>query len=76
VFFNDVHQNMICAGNNPPPYNDFDWFTNTVDGRSIGQCATENSPPPPTWMRPLSPQSTPPRPPGRTKPLSAAVGLR
>jgi len=46
VFFNHVHQNMICAGNNPPPYNDFDGFTNTVDGRSIGQCATENSPPP------------------------------
>jgi hypothetical protein len=48
VFFNHVHQNMVCAGNNPPPYNDFDGLTNTVDGRSVGQCATENAPPPST----------------------------
>jgi hypothetical protein len=46
LFLNHVHQNLICEGNNPPPYNDFDGLTNTVDGRSIGQCSTENSPPP------------------------------
>jgi hypothetical protein len=46
VFYNHVHQNLICAGNNPPPYNDFEGITNTVDGGSVGQCATENSPPP------------------------------
>ena len=46
VFYNHVHQNFVCEGNNPPPYNDFEGITNTVDGRSIGQCATLNSPPP------------------------------
>jgi len=45
VFYNHIHQNLVCYGNNPPPYNDFDGLTNTVDGRSVGQCATQNSPP-------------------------------
>jgi hypothetical protein len=46
VFYNHIHQNLACYANNPPPYNDFDGLTNTVDGQSLGQCATENSPPP------------------------------
>jgi hypothetical protein len=46
VFLNTIHQNLICYGNNPPPYNDFDGIGNTVDGQSLGQCATSNSPPP------------------------------
>jgi len=46
MWFNHIHQNLVCYGNNPPPYNDFDGLPNTVDGRSLGQCATQNSPPP------------------------------
>jgi hypothetical protein len=46
VFLNTIEQNLICYGNNPPPYNDFDGIGNTVDGQSLGQCATSNSPPP------------------------------
>jgi hypothetical protein len=46
LFLNHIHQNLVCEGNNPPPYNDFAGLTNTVDGRSVGQCATQNSPPP------------------------------
>ena len=46
VFLNTIHQNLICFGNNPPPYNGFLGLGNTVDGHSIGQCATTNSPPP------------------------------
>ncbi len=46
MWFNHIHQNLVCYGNNPPPYNDFDGLPNTVDGQSVGQCATENSPPP------------------------------
>jgi hypothetical protein len=45
VFENHIHENLICAGNNPPPFNSAAGFTNTVDGRSVGQCATTNSPP-------------------------------
>jgi hypothetical protein len=46
MWFNHIHQNLVCYGNNPPPYNAFDGLPNTVDGRSLGQCATQNSPPP------------------------------
>jgi hypothetical protein len=47
VFYNHIHQNFACYGNNPPPYTDLGaGLENTVDGRSLGQCATPNSPPP------------------------------
>ena len=46
VFLNTIRQNLICYGNNPPPYNDFDGIGNTVDGQSVGQCATSSSPGP------------------------------
>ncbi len=39
---NHIHQDLVCYGNNPPPYNGFDGITNTVDGQSLGQCATQN----------------------------------
>jgi hypothetical protein len=45
VFYNHIHQNFACYGNNPPPYTDLGTGTeNTVDGRSLGQCATPNAP--------------------------------
>jgi hypothetical protein len=47
VFYNHIHQNFACYGNHPPPYTDFGSGTeNTVDGRSLGQCATPNAPQP------------------------------
>jgi hypothetical protein len=36
---NQIRQNLICTGNNPPPVN----FANQVGGRSLGQCATVNT---------------------------------
>jgi hypothetical protein len=42
LFENHIKKNLVCQGNNPPPFNSFDGFTNTVDGRSTGQCATTN----------------------------------
>ncbi|HKO29254.1 MAG TPA: hypothetical protein VJU80_17475, partial [Solirubrobacteraceae bacterium] len=45
VFHNHIHQNFACYGNNPPPYTDLGaGLENTVDGRSLGQCATPNAP--------------------------------
>ncbi len=35
----------MCAGNDPAPFNSVGGFGNTVDGRSVGQCATTNTPP-------------------------------
>jgi hypothetical protein len=47
VFYNHIHQNFACYGNNPPPYTDLGaGLENTVDGRSLGQCATPNAPQP------------------------------
>jgi hypothetical protein len=45
IFFNHIKQNLVCAGNTPAPFNSVGGFGNTVDGRSIGQCATTNTPP-------------------------------
>lgn len=42
LFDNHIKRNLVCQGNNPPPFNSFDGITNTVDGRSTGQCATTN----------------------------------
>jgi hypothetical protein len=42
IFFNHIKQSLICEGNTPPPFNSVGGFTNTVDGRSVGQCATVN----------------------------------
>jgi hypothetical protein len=42
LFENHIQKNLLCQGNNPAPFNSFDGFTNTVDGRSTGQCATTN----------------------------------
>jgi hypothetical protein len=47
VFYNHIHQNFACYGNNPAPYTDLGpGLGNTVDGRSLGQCATPNAPSP------------------------------
>jgi hypothetical protein len=43
IFDNHIKKNLVCQGNNPPPFNSFEGITNTVDGRSTGQCATTNS---------------------------------
>jgi hypothetical protein len=42
---NHIHRNLVCAGNNPPPFNSVDGVGNQVDGRSVGQCATLNPAP-------------------------------
>lgn len=45
VFYNHIHQNFACYNNNPDPYTDLGpGLENTVDGRSLGQCATPNAP--------------------------------
>jgi cytoskeletal protein CcmA (bactofilin family) len=47
VFYNHIHENFACYGNNPPPFTDLGTgLENTVDGRSLGQCATPNAPSP------------------------------
>jgi hypothetical protein len=47
VFYNHIHQNFACYANNPAPYTDLGpGLGNTVDGRSLGQCATPNAPSP------------------------------
>jgi hypothetical protein len=47
VFYNHIHQTFACYVNNPPPYTDLGaGLENTVDGRSLGQCATPNAPQP------------------------------
>jgi hypothetical protein len=33
----------VCLGNTPAPINSVGGFGNTVDGRSLGQCATTNT---------------------------------
>lgn len=43
IFFNHIKQNLVCVGNNPAPINSVGGFGNTVDGRSVGQCATTNT---------------------------------
>lgn len=43
IFFNHIKQNLVCEGNNPPPINSVGGIGNTVDGRSVGQCATTNT---------------------------------
>jgi hypothetical protein len=43
IFFNHIKQNLVCLGNNPAPINSVGGFGNTVDGRSLGQCATTNT---------------------------------
>ncbi len=43
IFFNHIKQNLVCLGNNPAPINSVGGFGNTVDGRSVGQCATTNT---------------------------------
>jgi hypothetical protein len=45
VFDNHIKQNLVCLSNNPPPFDSVDGSTNTVDGRSVGQCATVNPAP-------------------------------
>jgi hypothetical protein len=45
VFDNHIKQNLVCAGNHPAPFNSVGGFGNTVDGHSVGQCATTNTPP-------------------------------
>ena len=45
IFDNHIKQNLVCAGNNPPPFDSVGGFGNTVDGRSFGQCAATNTPP-------------------------------
>lgn len=42
-FYNHVEQNLVCLGNNPAPINSVGGIGNTVDGRSVGQCATTNT---------------------------------
>jgi hypothetical protein len=42
VFDNHIKQNLVCEGNNPAPFTSFAGFGNTVDGRSLGQCAAAN----------------------------------
>jgi hypothetical protein len=43
IFFNHIKQNLVCVGNTPAPINSVGGFGNTVDGRSVGQCATTNT---------------------------------
>lgn len=43
VFFNHIKQNLVCEGNTPAPINSVGGFGNTVDGRSVGQCAATNT---------------------------------
>ena len=43
IFFNHIKQNLVCLGNNPAPINSVGGFGNTVDGHSVGQCATTNT---------------------------------
>ena len=43
VFDNYIRQNLVCEGNNPAPFTSLGEFGNTVDGHSVGQCATTNS---------------------------------
>ena len=43
IFYNHIKQNLVCLGNNPAPINSVGGFGNTVDGRSLGQCATTNT---------------------------------
>jgi hypothetical protein len=42
LFENHIKKNLVCQGNRPAPFNSFEGITNTVDGRSTGQCATTN----------------------------------
>jgi hypothetical protein len=42
VFDNHIRQNLVCEGNNPAPFTSLGGFGNTVDGHSVGQCATTN----------------------------------
>jgi len=42
VFDNHIRQNLVCEGNNPAPFTSLSGFGNTVDGRSVGQCAAAN----------------------------------
>jgi hypothetical protein len=42
LFDNHIKKSLVCQGNNPAPFNSFEGITNTVDGRSTGQCATTN----------------------------------
>jgi hypothetical protein len=43
IFFNHIKQNLVCLGNTPAPINSVGGFGNTVNGRSVGQCATTNT---------------------------------
>src|ERR1700749_443017 len=43
IFFNHIKQNLVCVGNTPAPINSVGGFGNTVDGHSVGQCATTNT---------------------------------
>lgn len=43
AFENNINQNLVCEGNNPPPITEIGTEGNTVGGSSIGQCATPNS---------------------------------
>lgn len=43
IFYNHIKQNLVCLGNDPAPINSVGGFGNTVDGRSVGQCATTNT---------------------------------
>lgn len=40
IFDNHIHRDLVCVGNNPPPTDSVGTETNTVDGRSIGQCSS------------------------------------
>ena len=42
VLDNHIKQNLVCEGNNPAPFTSLSGFGNTVDGRSVGQCAAAN----------------------------------
>jgi hypothetical protein len=42
VFDNHIKQSLVCAGNNPAPFTSLAGSGNTVDGRSLGQCAAPN----------------------------------
>ena len=43
LFANHIKKNLVCQGNDPAPINSFGGEPNTVDGRSTGQCATNNT---------------------------------
>jgi hypothetical protein len=43
IFYNHIKQNLVCLGNTPAPINSVGGFGNTVNGRSLGQCATTNT---------------------------------